>query len=121
MKVYTTDKSIRGKLRAFPEEKRGSRMRLRIEMQANIHNRGNTKLRRGVMTWHLFTDMDNQFVEMIDVFPPARVTERAEKNMVAIIKVPELHPRESFSPTVILRIDTTARDWLIESQNITQH
>ncbi len=95
-------------------------MRLRIEMQANIHNRGTTKLKRGVMTWHLFTDMDNQFVEMIDVFPPARVKERAEKNMVAIIKVPEINPGESFSPTVILRIDTTTRDWLIESQETTQ-
>lgn len=89
-------------------------------MQANIHNRGTSKLRRGVMTWHLFTDMDNQFVEMIDVFPPARVKERAEKNMVAIIKVPEINPGESFSPTVILRIDTTTRDWLIDSQETTQ-
>ena len=43
-------------------------MRLKIEMQANIHNRSTTKLKRGVMTWHLFTDMDNQFVEMIDVY-----------------------------------------------------
>lgn len=91
-------------------------MRLRIEMQADIHNRGTSKLRNGLMTWHLFTDMDNQFVEMIDVFPPARVKERAEKNMVAIIKVPEINPGESFSPTVILRIDTTTRDWLMESQ-----
>jgi len=95
-------------------------MRLRIEMQANIHNRGRSKLKRGVMTWHLFTDMDNQFVEMIDVFPPARVTERAEQNMVAIIKVPELNPGESFSPTVILRIDTTMRDWLMEPKSTTQ-
>ena len=91
-------------------------MRLRIEMQANINNRGTTKLRRGMMTWHLFTDMENQFVEMIDVFPPAKVTERAEHNMVAIIKVPEINPGESFSPTVILRIDTTRRDWLMEPQ-----
>ncbi|TFG33360.1 transglutaminase domain-containing protein [Candidatus Thorarchaeota archaeon] len=91
-------------------------MRLKIEMQANIHNLGNSKLRRGIMTWHLFTDMDNQFVEMIDVFPPARVTERAEKNMIAMIKIPELNPGESFSPTVILRIDTTTRDWLMEPQ-----
>ena len=85
-------------------------------MQADIHNRGSSKLKKGVMTWHLFTDMDNQFVEMIDVFPPARVKERAEKNMVAIIKVPEINPGESFSPTVILRIDTTTRDWLMDSQ-----
>ena len=89
-------------------------MRLKIEMQANIHNLGNSKLRRGVMTWHLFTDMDNQFVELIDVFPPARVTERAEKNMVAMVKIPELNPGESFSPSVILRIDTITRDWLME-------
>jgi len=120
MKGYTTDKSIRGKLRAFLVHKRGSKMRLQIEMQANIHNRGTSKLRRGVMTWHLFTDMDNQFVEMIDVFPPARVKERAEKNMVAVIKVPEINPGESFSPTVILRIDTTTRDWLIEPQETSQ-
>ena len=95
-------------------------MRLRIEMQANINNRGTTKLRRGMMTWHLFTDMENQFVEMIDVFPPAKVTERAEHNMVAIIKVPEINPGESFSPTVILRIDTTRRDWLMEPQSTPQ-
>ncbi|MCK5390524.1 MAG: transglutaminase domain-containing protein [Candidatus Thorarchaeota archaeon] len=95
-------------------------MRLRIEMQANINNRGTTKLRRGMMTWHLFTDMENQFVEMIDVFPPAKVTERAEHNMVAIIKVPEINPGESFSPTVILRIDTTRRDWLMEPQSTSQ-
>jgi len=117
---YTTDKSIRGKLRAFLDYERGSKMRLRIEMQANIHNRGSSKLKKGVMTWHLFTDMDNQFVEMIDVFPPARVKERAEKNMVAIIKVPEINPGESFSPTVILRIDTTTRDWLMEQQKASQ-
>lgn len=96
-------------------------MRLRIDMQADIHNRGSSKLKRGVLTWHLFTDMDNQFVEMIDVFPPAKVTERAEHNMVAIIKVPELHPGESFSPTVILRIDTTMRDWLMEPQSTPKH
>ena len=95
-------------------------MRLRIEMQADIHNRGSSKLKNGVMTWHLFTDMDNQFVEMIDVFPPARVKERAEKNMVAIIKVPEINPGESFSPTVILRIDTTTRDWLMDSQIVSE-
>ena len=95
-------------------------MRLRIEMQANINNRGTTKLRRGMMTWHLFTDMENQFVEMIDVFPPAKVTERAEHNMVAVIKVPEINPGESFSPTVILRIDTTRRDWLMEPQSTSQ-
>ena len=95
-------------------------MRLRIDMQADIHNRGTTKLKRGVMTWHLFTGSDNQFVEMIDVFPPAKVTERAEQNMVAVIKVPEINPGESFSPTVILRIDTIKRDWLMEPQSTPQ-
>ncbi|MHA1950921.1 MAG: transglutaminase-like domain-containing protein [Candidatus Thorarchaeota archaeon] len=91
-------------------------MRLKIEMQANVHNRGTSKLRRGMMVWHLYTDSENQFVEMIDVFPPAKVTEKAEKNMVAMIKVPELNPGESFSPTVELRIDTITRDWLMEPQ-----
>ncbi|MFW9768774.1 MAG: transglutaminase family protein [Candidatus Thorarchaeota archaeon] len=91
-------------------------MRLKIEMQANIHNRGTSKLRRGVMVWHLFTDMENQFVEMIDVFPPAKVTEKAENNMVAVIKIPELNPGESFSPSAVLRIDTITRDWLMEPQ-----
>lgn len=95
-------------------------MRLKIEMQANVHNRGSSKLRRGMMVWHLFTDIENQFVEMIDVFPPARVTEKAEKNMVAVIKVPELNPGESFSPTVVLRIDTITRDWLMEPQTTTE-
>ncbi|MHA2188436.1 MAG: hypothetical protein ACW99V_09375, partial [Candidatus Thorarchaeota archaeon] len=66
------------------------------------------------MFWHLFTDMDNQFVEALDVFPPARMVEKAEQNMVAVIKVPEINPGESFSPSVILRIDTIARDWLLE-------
>ncbi|MHA2118810.1 MAG: transglutaminase-like domain-containing protein, partial [Candidatus Thorarchaeota archaeon] len=75
-------------------------------------------IRNGRLIWHLFTDMDNQFVEMIDVFPPARMMERAEKNIVAVMKVPEISPRESFSPTAILRIDTTSRDWLIEQQSI---
>lgn len=93
-------------------------MRLRIEMQADILNRGKSKIRNGRLIWHLFTDMDNQFVEMIDVFPPARVLKRAEKNMVAVMKVPEISPGEAFSPTVILRIDTTTRDWLIEQQSI---
>ncbi|MFW9890302.1 MAG: transglutaminase family protein [Candidatus Thorarchaeota archaeon] len=93
-------------------------MRLRIEMQADILNRGKSKIRNGRLIWHLFTDMDNQFVEMIDVFPPARVMERAEKNIVAVMKVPEISPGEAFSPTVILRIDTTARDWLIDQQSI---
>ncbi|MHA1575981.1 MAG: transglutaminase-like domain-containing protein [Candidatus Thorarchaeota archaeon] len=93
-------------------------MRLIIEMQANIHNRGSSKIRDGKMFWHLFTDMDNQFVESFDVFPPARVQEKAEKNMVALIKVPELNPGESFSPSVILRIDTLTRDWLLEPQPI---
>ncbi|MHA1741569.1 MAG: transglutaminase-like domain-containing protein [Candidatus Thorarchaeota archaeon] len=89
-------------------------MRLRIEMQAQIQNRGSSKIRDGKMIWYLFTDMANQFVGSIDVFPPARVLEKAERNMVAMIKVPTLHPGESFSPTVVLRIDTTTRDWLIE-------
>jgi transglutaminase-like putative cysteine protease len=62
--------------------------------------------------------MDNQFVETIDIFPPARVMERAEKNIVAVIKVPEISPGENFTPTAILRIDTTSRDWLIEQQTI---
>ncbi|MFX1331367.1 MAG: transglutaminase family protein [Promethearchaeota archaeon] len=93
-------------------------MRLRIEMQADILNRGKSKIRNGRLIWHLFTDMDNQFVEMIDVFPPARVMERAEKNIVAVMKVPEISPGEAFSPTAILRIDTTTRDWLIEQQSI---
>ena len=84
-------------------------MRLLIDMQANIFNRGTTSLRDGRMVWHLFTDMDNQFVRSIDVFPPAKVTEKAEGNMVAIIKVPELNPGENFSPSVVLRIDTTTR------------
>jgi len=89
-------------------------LRLRIEMQAQIQNRGSFKIRDGKMIWYLFTDMANQFVGSIDVFPPARVLEKAERNMVAMIKVPTLHPGESFSPTVVLRIDTTTRDWLIE-------
>ncbi len=91
-------------------------MRLFIEMQANIENRDSVRIRDGRLVWHMFTDMDNQFVETIDVFPPARVSEKAEKNMVAIMKVPELNPGESFSPTVILRIDTISRDWLMEPQ-----
>ncbi len=95
---------------------RGFTLRLIIEMQANIHNRGSSKIRDGKMIWHLFTDMDNQFVESFDVFPPARVQEKAEKNMIALIKVPELNPGESFSPSVILRIDTLTRDWLLEPQ-----
>ncbi|MFW9910111.1 MAG: transglutaminase family protein [Candidatus Thorarchaeota archaeon] len=89
-------------------------MRLLVEMQANIQNLGSTKIRDGRMIWHLLTDMDNQFVEGLDVFPPARVMEKAESNMVAIVKIPELNPGESFSPTVIMRIDTIARDWLLE-------
>ena len=93
-------------------------MRLRREMQADILNRGSSKMRDGRLTWHLFTDMGNQFVETIDVFPPARVMERAEKNMVAVMKVPQISPGENFSPTVILRLDTTSRDWLIEQQSI---
>ena len=92
-------------------------MRLKIEMQADVHNRGTSKIQNGRLLWHLFTDIDNQVVEMIDVFPPARVTEKAENNMVAQIKVPELNPGESFSPTVILRIDTITRDWLMEPQS----
>jgi hypothetical protein len=93
-------------------------VRLRIEMQADILNRGRLKIRNGRLIWHLFTEMDNQFVEMIDVFPPARVKERAEKNMVAVMKVPEISPGESFSPTAILIMDTTSRDWLIEQRSI---
>ncbi|MHA1636634.1 MAG: transglutaminase-like domain-containing protein [Candidatus Thorarchaeota archaeon] len=95
-------------------------MRLLIEMQADIHNRGSSKIRDGKMIWHLFTDMDNQFMKSFDVFPPARVQVKAEKNMIAQIKVPELNPGESFSPTVILRIDTVSRDWLLEPQASTQ-
>ncbi|MFX1263986.1 MAG: transglutaminase family protein [Promethearchaeota archaeon] len=91
-------------------------MKLRIEMQADVLNRGKSRIRNGRLTWHLFTDMENQSVEMIDVFPPARVSEKAEHNMVAVIKVPELNPGESFSPTVMLRIDTTTRDWLMEQK-----
>lgn len=72
------------------------------------------------MIWHLFTDMANQFVTSFDVFPPARVVEKAENNMVALVKIPELNPGESFSPTVILRIDTTTRDWMIQNQTFTQ-
>jgi transglutaminase-like putative cysteine protease len=85
-----------------------------IDMQATVNNISSTKIRDGRMIWHLFTDMDNQFVTSFDVFPPARVVEKAESNMVAVMKVPELSPGESFSPTVVLRIDTTTRDWLIE-------
>ncbi len=90
-------------------------MRLKIEMQAKIHNRGSSRIRDGKMVWFLLTDMANQFVSSIDVFPPARVLEKAERNIVAIIKVPDLNPGESFSPTVILRIDTTTRNWLMEN------
>jgi hypothetical protein len=86
-------------------------------MQAHVHNRGAAKLLDGKMIWHLFTDMDNQFVKSFDVFPPARVIEKTERNMVAVISVPELIPRESFSPSVVLRIDTTTRDWLIEAKH----
>ena len=89
-------------------------LRLLVEMQANIQNRGTTKIKDGKMVWHLLTDMDNQFLEALDVFPPARVLEKAENNMVAIIKVPELNPGENFSPTVIMRVDTISRDWLLE-------
>jgi transglutaminase-like putative cysteine protease len=90
-------------------------------MQADVHNRSTSKIQNGIMVWHLFTDMENQFVETIDVFPPARVTERAERNMVAQVKVPDLNPGESFSPTVILRIDTITRDWLMEPQTTPDH
>ncbi|MFW9980028.1 MAG: transglutaminase family protein [Candidatus Thorarchaeota archaeon] len=71
-------------------------------------------MKDGKMLWHLLTDMDNQFLEALDVFPPARVLEKAENNMVAMIKVPELNPGENFSPTVIMRVDTISRDWLLE-------
>lgn len=93
-------------------------MRLKIEMQANVSNTGASRIRDGKMAWHLLTDMKNQYVHTIDVFPPARVFEKAERNMVAALKVPELSPGESFSPTVILRIDTTTRDWLMEPQEV---
>ncbi len=63
-------------------------MRLLIEMQANVHNRASSRMHEGRMIWHLFTDMANQFVHAIDVFPPARVIEKAERNMVALMKVP---------------------------------
>lgn len=96
-------------------------MRLSIEMQANVHNRTRSRLRDGSMVWHLFTDMDNQFVDKIDVFPPARVIEKAERNIIALMKVPELSPGESFSPSVLLRIDTTTRDWMMESQTTPEH
>ena len=89
-------------------------------MQADILNRGKSRIHNGRLTWHLFTDMENQFVEMIDVFPPARVSEKAEHNIVAVLKVPELNPGESFSPTVILRIDTTTRDWLMEQRSTSE-
>ncbi len=93
-------------------------MRLRIEMQATVVNNGTGKIRSGKMVWFLFTDMANQFVGSIDVFPPARMQERAERNMVAVIRVPDLSPGESFSPTAILRIDTTTRDWMLETVDI---
>ncbi len=86
-------------------------------MQASIHNMGTSKIKDGKMFWHLYTDMANQFVDMIDVFPPARFVEKAERNMVAVVKVPELSPGESFTPTVVLRIDTTTRDWMMEPQD----
>ncbi len=89
-------------------------MRLLVEMQANVQNRGDVKMKDGRMLWHLLTDMDNQFLETLDVFPPARVLEKAESNMVAMVKIPELNPGESFSPTVIMRIDTISRDWLLQ-------
>ncbi|MHA1935179.1 MAG: transglutaminase-like domain-containing protein [Candidatus Thorarchaeota archaeon] len=86
-------------------------------MQGKIQNRGPSKFTDVKMFWHLFTDMDNQFVEALDVFPPARMVEKAERNMVAVVKVPEISPGESFSPTVVLRIDTIARDWLLEPRS----
>ncbi len=89
-------------------------MRLLVEMQATIQNRGAHRIKDGKMVWHLLTDMDNQFLETLDVFPPARVLEKAENNMIAMIKIPELNPGENFSPTVIMRIDTLTRDWLLE-------
>ncbi len=95
-------------------------MRLRIEMRADILNRGKSRIHNGRMTWHLFTDIENQFVETIDVFPPARVSEKAERNIVALLKVPELNPGENFSPTVVLRIDTTTRDWLLQQRSTSE-
>jgi hypothetical protein len=83
-------------------------------MQADITNWGEAKLSEAKMFWNLFTDMDNQYVTSFDVFPPARVVEREERNMIAIINVPELSPGESFSPTVMIRTDTTTLDWMIE-------
>jgi len=91
-------------------------MRLLVEMQANVHNRTSSRLHEGKMVWHLYTDMTNQFVHAIDIFPPARILEKAERNMVALMKVPELDSGESFSPSAVLRIDTISRDWLMESQ-----
>lgn len=88
-------------------------------MQADVLNLGTARIRNGRMIWHLMTDMDNQFLEMIDVFPPAKILEKAESNIVAVIKVPDINPGENFSPTVVLRIDTTTRDWLIEQQSFT--
>ena len=79
-------------------------------MQANIHNRGSSKIRDGKMFWHLLTDMDNQFVASFVVFPPALVQENAEKKMIALNKAPELNTGESYSQTVILRIDTLTSD-----------
>lgn len=114
----TTHKSIRTS-NVLANRARGRVLRLRIEMQANVLNLGRAKIRNGRLVWHLMTDMDNQFLEMIDVFPPAKILEKAENNMVAVIKVPDLCPGENFSPTVILRIDTTTRDWLIEQQSFT--
>ncbi|MFO7835706.1 MAG: transglutaminase domain-containing protein [Candidatus Thorarchaeota archaeon] len=90
-------------------------MRFLIEMKGRIKNTGEDAIDEGRLTWHLYTDMRNQFVDSFDVFPPARVTEQLEKNMVATLNLPELSPGESFNPTVILRLDTTTRDWLMEA------
>lgn len=90
-------------------------LRFLIEMKGRIHNTGENAIEKGRLTWHLYTDMENQFVDSFDVFPPARVTEKLEKNMVAVMSLPELSPGESFNPTVILRLDTTTRDWLMET------
>ncbi len=38
--------------------------------------------------------------------------------MVATLNLPELSPSESFNPTVILCLDTTTRDWLVEANGI---
>ncbi len=55
-------------------------MRFLMEMKGRIKNTGEVAIDEGRLTWHLYTDMRNQFVDSFDVFPPARVTEQLEKN-----------------------------------------